>query len=130
MSHFHFVPRFQCKVSSLNSRGHFDACSPCKMSKERAPWLVLNGKAHMFWDSGNAVVVLLKRPRAAALSREAKRRVGIQNKFYADARRNVRTCPVGEEGPDVQRRPATPGANGREASFRNSPRVGRKGGTA
>lgn len=81
----------------------------------------------MFRDGGNAALVLSKRPRAAALPRETERRVGIQGEFFAGTGRNARTGLVEEESSNLQGRSAAAGANGREPSFGNSARMGRKG---
>src|SRR5258705_1066116 len=96
------------------------------MSKTLAFCFVLNGKAHMLRDCGNATVVLSERPRAAAFPCEPKSGMGIQSQLSARAARNARTCLVQEEGANVQGGSATLGTNGRAAPFRNSPRMGRK----
>lgn len=46
---------------------------------------MLNGKADMLWNSGNATVVLLKRPRASAFPRETAREWEYKVNFLRDA---------------------------------------------
>ena len=77
---------------------------------------MLNGKADMLWNCGNAIVVLPKRPRATAFSCETPWGMGIQSKLLGGSRPDVRIGLVDKENGNIKERSKAAYGKGRAAA--------------